>query len=525
MRARLLIVSYLLLVSISIRLPFFFADVINWDESTFILMGQSILDGHLPYIELWDLKPPLAFVPYALFIALLGKTIVAIRLGGAIFVWLTSWLIYSIGENIWHRRVGILAGTFFIVLSSLISGGQATLSEHIALLPLIGGLAVLILDRSSLIVLFTAGVLLTIATLIRLNLAYVVVAVGFWVLLTRFKLRLMTLWQMLAYSLGSFGTILLTYIPYMFTKTGNVWFNSVVLAPLSYSNTQKSVWKALQAQINFILASISPVQEINNFLPDRFDLPESLLPEYELPVELVGIALLVWIGGILGAIAMIKHWHQTDTDTKRQSILLAIFFLATEISIIKSGATFEHYYIQAVPFFALGAGWYWHERLQNKNSFILTIAIASLVFISLKPIFTQYQFISDRLFNERTLNYGVGYEIANFLERENPNKEPVYLMGDHIAYWFSGLNPISKSTTHPSNISREYLLQYIPGSNPSTTAELNRILATKPKFIVKPEEVFYIKEDSPARLLLDNTLAARYQSSVEIQGRKIYQIN
>ncbi len=52
----------LFLVSFFIRFPFFFRDYIDRDESTFILMGQSWVNGHLPYTELWDLKPPVAFL-------------------------------------------------------------------------------------------------------------------------------------------------------------------------------------------------------------------------------------------------------------------------------------------------------------------------------------------------------------------------------------------------------------------------------------------------------------------------------
>ena len=37
-------------------------EVIDWDESDFILMGQSFYKGNLPYIELWDLKPPMHFL-------------------------------------------------------------------------------------------------------------------------------------------------------------------------------------------------------------------------------------------------------------------------------------------------------------------------------------------------------------------------------------------------------------------------------------------------------------------------------
>ena len=44
--------ALLLDLALLTRFPFFFHDVINWDESTFILVGQSIIDGHLPYVTL-----------------------------------------------------------------------------------------------------------------------------------------------------------------------------------------------------------------------------------------------------------------------------------------------------------------------------------------------------------------------------------------------------------------------------------------------------------------------------------------
>ena len=48
-------------VALFIRFPFFFRDIIDHDESTFIFIGNSIADGYLPYDYLWDLKPPLLF--------------------------------------------------------------------------------------------------------------------------------------------------------------------------------------------------------------------------------------------------------------------------------------------------------------------------------------------------------------------------------------------------------------------------------------------------------------------------------
>ena len=70
-----LIIFSLFLFSLIYRLPFWFIDVMNWDESTFMLMGQSILDRKLLYSDLWDLKPPLAFLSVSAIMALLGESI------------------------------------------------------------------------------------------------------------------------------------------------------------------------------------------------------------------------------------------------------------------------------------------------------------------------------------------------------------------------------------------------------------------------------------------------------------------
>ena len=77
------LLAYLAL-SLLLRLPFFFVSGIDWDEGTFVIMGQDILDGYLPYTRLWDFKPPLAFAAYALAIATLGHSIEAVRVAGTI---------------------------------------------------------------------------------------------------------------------------------------------------------------------------------------------------------------------------------------------------------------------------------------------------------------------------------------------------------------------------------------------------------------------------------------------------------
>src|SRR5437899_2303518 len=53
----ILVAIFLLTISNRHSSPFFFTGI-DGDESTFILTAQSVLDGHLPYTDFWDIKPP-----------------------------------------------------------------------------------------------------------------------------------------------------------------------------------------------------------------------------------------------------------------------------------------------------------------------------------------------------------------------------------------------------------------------------------------------------------------------------------
>jgi 4-amino-4-deoxy-L-arabinose transferase-like glycosyltransferase len=481
----LVVAISLLLLSLILRLPFFFPDVIDWDESTFILMGQSILDGHLPYTELWDNKPPLAFVCFAVFIVLFGKSIVAIRFAGALCVALVSFLIYLIGKTIWSDRIGILGATQFITISSVLPEAQAIMTEHLALVPLMGALSLLVAQKPTPLILFAAGILMAISTLIRLNLAYVVVIIG---LLVVFQKPLRSsaefLKRGLAYACGNLLVVFLTYIPYAIANYQQTWWSSVIFAPWIYANSQsKSSWDVIGLNV---------------------------------------LCVLILIGGWLGLKLLFRRWKKISQVQQNQLTLLVVFFLATEISILKSGASYSHYIIQLYPFFGLIAALLLNTFLPSKVRLRTVITVLSILAILLSEIFTKYQIIADRALAGQPLTYGPGYEIATYLNRENVSQEPVYMMSDHIAYWLTDLKPLTKLTTHPSNISREYLLKALLGSEATTETEMAKILAQQPKFIVKKKDSWYLSDKLAARILLEETLKTQYKLVKEIQEREIY---
>ena len=126
----------LLAFTLLTRLPYFTVSVINWDESTFAILGQDLLDGHLPYTHLWDNKPPLVYVLFALFIGTFGRSITALRIGGVLCVWAASSILYVGVARLWGRAAGWTAALVVIVGCATLPSGQATMTEHLALVPL-----------------------------------------------------------------------------------------------------------------------------------------------------------------------------------------------------------------------------------------------------------------------------------------------------------------------------------------------------------------------------------------------------
>ena len=67
-------------ITFFLRISSFFQSVINWDESLYLLMASSILDGHIPYSVVWDIKPPGIYVLFSLAQILFGHSISSIRI-------------------------------------------------------------------------------------------------------------------------------------------------------------------------------------------------------------------------------------------------------------------------------------------------------------------------------------------------------------------------------------------------------------------------------------------------------------
>src|SRR4051812_14044337 len=139
------VIVALCLWALMLRLPFFFPDTIDWDESTLIIMGQGIRDGLLPYDRIWDSKPPLAYAAYAGAIELLGRSVVAIRFVGYLCVVLTSYLVYRASGLIAQDKLSAFVAA--LVAAAMMSVLAPALMTELLCVPLLSA-ALLLLCRN-----------------------------------------------------------------------------------------------------------------------------------------------------------------------------------------------------------------------------------------------------------------------------------------------------------------------------------------------------------------------------------------
>ncbi len=470
--------SILTLVSVFIRLPFFFRDYIDRDESTFILMGQSWVDGHLPYTELWDLKPPITFLVFAGIIYLFGKSFVVIRLIGALMVAITAFFTYKIGKRIGSKKIGFWAGVLCVLLQSMFGSIQGVMSEHIGMAFFVPALYILIKSDKYTYYL-VSGLLMGLAIMTKLNIAYAVFLVGLYLVYSSFAKQHFTngLLKLLLYGVGIVCVILLTVLPYHLSDQAEIWWKSVVLAALEYAGARRSS-----------LLSLAPTFLI-----------------------LAGLFVLAWKKNYL------------DFKNKNVQILL-VAILGVLFSFFKAGRINSHYLIQLYPILIVLVALIGSRILVLQKFDYRPFVFFLLVLLPMES-YLEYTNIFNNRINRGTFFNGEGITVPQYLRSNNLETENVLFLEYHIGYWPLGTKPPTMAATHPSNICRSELFPYYDNPRATGVEELKYIMEEiRPKIVITRKNRLIFDEKLEAEnQYIDSCLKKNYNILAEVEGAEIRQ--
>ena len=121
-----LILAALLCAGLVLRIATFGDPALHTDEEFYFLVGQRLLDGSIPYVDIWDRKPPGLFLIYAA-IAAISRDVLAYQIAAWLSASLTAFTISRIVAGWTGWRGQLFAGLVYIACIAAVGGygGQA----------------------------------------------------------------------------------------------------------------------------------------------------------------------------------------------------------------------------------------------------------------------------------------------------------------------------------------------------------------------------------------------------------------
>src|SRR5512138_2100097 len=107
-----LMLPAIVLIPVLLNLPFF-EEPFEGDEGAYGTIAQQMLHGALPYRDLFDHKPPLIYVWYAVSFLLFGENIIAPRIAAAAVWSATTLLVYFQAKLLLTKRQALIAAFLF----------------------------------------------------------------------------------------------------------------------------------------------------------------------------------------------------------------------------------------------------------------------------------------------------------------------------------------------------------------------------------------------------------------------------
>jgi hypothetical protein len=421
-------------------------------------------------------------------IELFGKTILALRIAGFMWLVLAAYVLYRSALSITQSRFGgVFAGAMLIVASSAYSLYVST--ENLAVLPMAGAILVLQDDGRQLRSIFLAGILLGIACMFRLNLIYLCFVVGIFLSIqaprgTWEAFFYGALKRGVCFSVGILAPALLSFVPYLLSNHSQLWMEFYEAA-VSFSGEPHSV--------------------ANN-------VAETLRESW---ADLVGRSM--WGAAIFGAFIICRRWRDFNSDRRFNWLLCGAFVLGTFLSIVmthtKEVPIARHYFTQLVPGLSMfaGATFMRHSKgieLSKREGAKFVLGLGLIALMIFRTSAAEWRTLTQHLWAGASTSYGIEYEIADLIRSQQIEDYTLFMMDNHLVYWLLGRYPLTRLATHPSNVSKPSIRKYLEPLSVTTEDALRRIFLREPTFVVCRPNLWYL--DSIAVRFLERELTTSY---------------
>jgi 4-amino-4-deoxy-L-arabinose transferase-like glycosyltransferase len=472
-----LALALLPVVVLAIRWASFLPSVIDWDESLYLLQAREWLRGNWPFSGVWDMHPPGAPAAIALAFLIFGESLETVRFLGTFCVIATGYALIALTRVMEGPRSLGYAAALLYAAHSLQLGGLASNTEILFAPLVVSSLALALASGPLWPRLIGMGVLIGWALLIKQVvtpegcLAYAIFA---WPLLRARR------WGMLFATAAAYAALCLAptaLVAGIYALRGEfgIWFESTVLAPLQYA------------------AGRIPLEAMFWH------------------ISLAALALRWLLALSLPALLLTR----SDPVLRRVTRLALLWLATAALAVAAPGHFFLHYFLLLVPPLALLAATGAYAFIRHIGAARARLGLAAVV--ALAAVDMMAVDLTPRL--QRGFSMGAPDTPRRMAALMNDELQP----GDTI--FVPNYQPVVYFLTQARLPTRFPFPVHLTGgfanlAGVDTDAEVARILASKPRFIVLDRTEWFAMRPS-AMSMLTEALEEGYElaaSFVEVRG-------
>ena len=468
-----------------LRFPSLFEPHWYGDEGIYQVIGQAVRQGYVLYREIWDNKPPILYLIYAL----LHGDQFYVRLASIIAGGATIVVFYLLTTKLFKSLPARFASTtiFALVFGLPVLEGNIANAENFMLLPIIVAfyLAFLTSSKHRFILTFAAGILISVAFLIKIVAVFDMAALFITLFVVRF-------------------------------------LEDLHLTRKNIHAKIKDILNGLEQETLFVLGFAAPIIFTILYFLSVEALPDFMRATFAQNIGYVGHGnfflfplgfLYLKLALLLFSILLIVRYRK---NFGIGGILILVWLSFSMFNALFSQRPYTHYLLVVLPSFSLLLGYILDNKKLLKITLpllIITVVIILQVFrLNFKKVGPYYQNFLSFISNSKSVDAYQGffdrntprdYQIANFIKTKTSETEWVYLWSDSAQiYSLSGKLP-------PGRYTVSYHVTFYPDA---LTETKNAIEERKVKYIIQT------KENNTIMQLLDS-----YELRYKINGANVYE--
>ena len=383
-------------------------EVITWDEATYIIAGREVLMGFLPYESLYEMKPPLLYYFYSIPL-FFSQSLEAIRIYGILNIAISSFLIFFILKDYTKQYHSFLAALSFASIMNYYFWLE-TSSEIVSLPFILLSYIFFKKHEKSNLNLFLTGIFISISTLIRLNIAYLVIFMVVFLIIKKVNIK-QKIKEISLFGISGLIPLIFLIIIYYKQDLISLLYAGMIEVSLAYSSENSFLIG--------IYKYIKTIYKLCYFNPFPFL-----------------ILMLLFISLIF-----------KKSLLKKDNKYLILFTSGILFSILATGQGFSHHLIMIIPFMVI----FIFSKLINSK---LLIFIRNII-ISIIIIIPLYSSIMPNIILLRN-NFDVrkNHQLRELSNLIGDSSTKILALDYHLLYFYSN-NPYPLKLIHTPALARK----------------------------------------------------------------------